>query len=71
MRHWMEVGFRSFNLALIDNITVEYQILTEFFKLKNGDEVTRVFNNIFEKTFQVGQEFTKFFSKILMTRLGF
>lgn len=60
MRHWMEVGFRSFNLALIDNITVEYQFLTEFFKLKNGDEVTRVFNNIFEKTFQVGQEFTKF-----------
>jgi hypothetical protein len=60
MQHWMEVGFRSFNLALIDNITVEYQFLTEFFKLKNGEEVTRVFNNIFEKTFQVGQEFTKF-----------
>lgn len=60
MQHWMEIGFRSFNLALMDNITVEYQFLTEFFKLKNGEEVTRVFNNIFDKTFQIGQEFTKF-----------
>lgn len=49
----MEIGFRSFNLALLDNAVVEYQVLTDFFSLK-GDEVSKVFNNIFERTFQCG-----------------
>lgn len=51
----MEIGFRSFNLALIDNAAVEYQFLTDFFQLKNGEEATKSFNKIFDRTFQHGQ----------------
>lgn len=50
----MEIGFRSFNLALLDNAVVEYQFLTDFFRVKNGDQVTKVFNSIFDRTLQHG-----------------
>lgn len=56
--YYMETGFRSFNLALLDNATVEYQFLSDFFKLKAGDKINKVFNTIFDKTFSLGQEYT-------------
>lgn len=59
----METGFRSLNLALLDNVTIEYQFLQDFFQLKPGDQVNKVFDAIFEKTFDLGQEYTKFLTQ--------
>lgn len=56
--YYMETGFRSLNLALLDNATVEYQFLSDFFKLKAGDSINKVFNTIFDHTFLLGQEYT-------------
>lgn len=59
--YYMETSFRSLNLALLDNATVEYQFLQDFFRLKAGDQVNKIFDSIFEKTFAVGQDFTSTF----------
>lgn len=61
--YFMETGFRSLNLAILDNATIEYQFLSDFFKLKAGDNINKVFNEIFEKTFVLGQEYTKFLTQ--------
>lgn len=58
--HYLEVVFRNFNLALIDNATAEYTFLTSFFypALSFG-AISRHFNFIFDPTFSVGQSLTK------------
>lgn len=63
MAHHMETGYRSFNLALIDNVAVEYYFLTEFFQLSTRDQVNPVFNKVFERAFQAGNEYTKFLTE--------
>lgn len=53
----MEVGFRSFNLALLDNGSVEYLFLTEFFKM--GGEANALFEQIFDPVYKMGSAYTK------------
>ncbi len=57
LKFHMETAFRSFNLAIIDNGSVEYLFLMEFFQL--DAEVNGVFEQIFSTTFQLGISFTK------------
>ncbi|KAK5653857.1 hypothetical protein OQA88_7781 [Cercophora sp. LCS_1] len=58
--HYLEVTFRNFNLALIDNATAEYTFLATFFSPSLSFAViSRHFNYIFEPTFALGQTLTK------------
>ncbi|KAI9796009.1 MAG: hypothetical protein M1835_004784 [Candelina submexicana] len=57
--HYLEVPFRNFNLALIDNASSEYAFLTEFFSPHSFHQVSRKFVEIFEPTFALGQSLTK------------
>lgn len=58
--HYMEVPFRNFNLALVDNASAEYSFLTTFFAPSlSYSAISRHFNYIFEPTFALGQSLTK------------
>ncbi|KAJ6444243.1 Vps52 / Sac2 family protein [Purpureocillium lavendulum] len=58
--HYLEVPFRNFNLALIDNATAEYTFLATFFSpALSMPQISRNFNYIFEPTFELGQALTK------------
>ncbi|KAI9684332.1 MAG: hypothetical protein M1829_002141 [Trizodia sp. TS-e1964] len=57
--HHIEVPFRSFNQALIDNACSEYSFLTEFFSSCPIHQIAHKFNEIFESTFALGRTFTK------------
>jgi hypothetical protein len=58
--HYLEVPFRSFNLALIDNACFEYTFISSYFApSQNYHALSRTFNTIFEPTMAVGQSLTK------------
>ncbi|KAG9668859.1 putative GARP complex subunit, partial [Aureobasidium melanogenum] len=57
--HYLEVPFRAFNLALMDNASGEYSFLTGFFSKQSYHEVNRKFTEIFQPTFALGQALTK------------
>ncbi|KAK0643486.1 Sac2 family-domain-containing protein [Cercophora newfieldiana] len=58
--HYLEVPFRNFNLALVDNATAEYTFLATFFSpALSFSVISRHFNYIFEPTFALGQTLTK------------
>ncbi|KAH8889785.1 Vps52-domain-containing protein [Thozetella sp. PMI_491] len=58
--HYLEVPFRNFNLALVDNATAEYVFLAAFFsQALSLATISRHFNYIFEPTFTLGQSLTK------------
>ncbi|KAK1979910.1 Vps52/Sac2 family protein [Colletotrichum cereale] len=58
--HYLEVPFRNFNLALIDNATAEYTFLAAYFSPPLSlQAVSRQFNYIFEPTFALGKTMTK------------
>ncbi|KAK0128975.1 hypothetical protein ONS95_000918 [Cadophora gregata] len=69
--HYMEVPFRNFNLALVDNASAEYSFLTTFFAPSlSYSTISRHFNYIFEPTFSLGQSFTKFLTHDTFDCLG-
>jgi hypothetical protein len=68
--HYLEVPFRSFNLALVDNASAEYSFLTEFFSPNSYHQVSRKFNEIFEPTFALGQSLTKTLTESTVDCLG-
>lgn len=57
--HYLEVPFRAFNLALVDNASAEYSFLTEFFTKQSFHATNRKFNEIFQPTFDLGHALTK------------
>ncbi|CAG8261382.1 unnamed protein product [Penicillium salamii] len=57
--HGIEVPFRNFNLALVDNICSEYSFLTEFFSAKTFHQISRDTVEIFQQVFNLGQALTK------------
>jgi vacuolar protein sorting-associated protein 52 len=58
--HYLEVPFRNFNLAIIDNATAEYTFLASFFSpALSFSKIAKNFNYIFEPTFELGQALTK------------
>lgn len=56
--HYLEVPFRHFNQALIDNVCAEYAAATEIFS-GSYQQVSRKVVEIFEPTFSLGHSFTK------------
>jgi hypothetical protein len=56
---YLEVPFRNFNLALVDNASAEYSFLTEFFSTYSYHQVARKFTEIFQPSFALGQAMTK------------
>lgn len=58
--HYLEVPFRNFNLALVDNATAEYTFLASFFSpALSLAAVGKHFADIFEPTFALGHALTK------------
>jgi vacuolar protein sorting-associated protein 52 len=58
--HYLEVPFRNFNLALIDNASAEYNFLASFFTPAISlAAVSKNFHYIFEPTFELGQTLSK------------
>lgn len=57
--HGLEVPFRNFNLALVDNISAEYSVVTEMFATDSYKEASRKVVQIFEPVFALGQAMTK------------
>ena len=57
--HHIEVPFRNFNIALIDNVSAEYSFLAEFFSGNPLAQMSRRFAEIFEPTFALGQSLVK------------
>lgn len=57
--HYLEVPFRTFNLALVDNVSAEYSFLTEFFARQPYQTTNKRFNEILQPTFEHGQALTK------------
>ncbi|KAK2064341.1 Vps52/Sac2 family protein [Colletotrichum caudatum] len=58
--HYLEVPFRNFNLAMVDNATAEYTFLAAYFSPPLSlQAVSRQFNYIFQPTFALGKTLTK------------
>ncbi|KAL7915615.1 Sac2 family domain-containing protein [Trichoderma velutinum] len=58
--HYLEVPFRNFNLALIDNATAEYTFLAAFFApALSYSQISKNFNYIFDPTFEIGRVLSK------------
>ncbi|KAI1612909.1 Sac2 family-domain-containing protein [Exophiala viscosa] len=57
--HYLEVPFRNFNLALIDNVCAEYAVVTEVFSTSTLQQISRRVSDIFEPTFAMGHNLTK------------
>lgn len=69
--HYLEVPFRSFNLALIDNASFEYTFISTYFApAHNYHAISRTFNSIFEPTLAVAQAFTKSLVETTTDTLG-
>lgn len=57
--HGIEVPFRNFNLALIDNVSAEYSFMTEMFSTMTFHQIYRKAMEIFSPIFSLGQTLTK------------
>lgn len=58
-KYYMETPYRSLNLSIVDNASVEYQFLSEFFNRSN-ERTTEMFNEIFDSlTLTQAHRFTK------------
>ncbi|KIW94817.1 uncharacterized protein Z519_04795 [Cladophialophora bantiana CBS 173.52] len=57
--HYLEVPFRNFNQALIDNVSAEYSVVTELFSTSTYHQISRRVVEIFEPTFAMGHNLTK------------
>jgi vacuolar protein sorting-associated protein 52 len=69
--HHVEVPFRSFNLALIDNASTEYSFLSVFFSpIFSYRNISRKLNEVFEPTFALAQAMTKSLIESTVDSLG-
>ncbi|RAL09838.1 Vps52-domain-containing protein [Aspergillus homomorphus CBS 101889] len=57
--HGLEVPFRNFNLAVVDNVSAEYSFMTEMFSTLSFQQISRKAVEIFEPVFSQGQTLTK------------
>ena len=57
--HYLEISFRNFNQALIDNVSAEYSVITELFPTNTYHQISRRVTDIFEPTFTIGHNLTK------------
>lgn len=56
---YLEVPFRNFNQALLDNLTAEYTVITDLFSTATYHQVSKRVATIFEPTFALGHSLTK------------
>lgn len=68
--HYLEVPFRAFNLALLDNASAEYSFLMEFFFKQPQQSTNRKFIEIFQPTFELGYALTKQVTDTTLDALG-
>lgn len=68
--HYLEVSFRAFNLALVDNASAEYAFLMEFFSKQPQQITNRKFNEILQPTFELGHALTKQLTDTTLDALG-
>ncbi|KAF1850741.1 Sac2 family protein [Cucurbitaria berberidis CBS 394.84] len=69
--HYLEVPFRNFNLALIDNACFEYTFISTYFApTQNYHAISRTFASVFEPTIAVGQAVTKSLVETTTDTLG-
>ncbi|KAH3679073.1 hypothetical protein WICMUC_001269 [Wickerhamomyces mucosus] len=57
-KFYMELSFKSFIMALMDNGTVEYLFLLDFFEIPET-EINSIFDDIFRPIFKIGEGFVK------------
>lgn len=57
--NYLEISFRNFNQALIDNVCAEYSMITEFFSTNSYHQVSRKVSEVFDSTFVLGHNHTK------------
>ena len=57
--HRIEVPFRNYNLALVDNVCSEYSFVTEFFSTTSFAQMSRRFTEIFEPIFALGNSLVR------------
>lgn len=58
--HYLEVPFRNFNLAVVDNATAEYTFMATFFSpALSYSTISKNFNYVFEPTFDLGQTLSR------------
>ncbi|KAJ1994889.1 Vacuolar protein sorting-associated protein 52 [Coemansia spiralis] len=72
-----EALFRSYNLALADNATAEYEFIMQFFvspkarqKITGSDMARMVFGHIYEPSIHVGEQFLKAYLENTHDALG-
>lgn len=72
-----EVLFHSYNLALMDNATAEYEFIMQFFvspkarqKMTGSDMARMVFGHIFEPSIRTGEQFLKTYLETTYDALG-
>ncbi|KAJ1964007.1 Vacuolar protein sorting-associated protein 52 [Dipsacomyces acuminosporus] len=76
-KHPFEALFRSYNLALVDNATTEYEFITQFFvspkarqKAAGSDMVRMIFKHAFEPSMRTGEQFLKHYLETAYDALG-
>ena len=57
--HGIEVSFRHFHLALMDNVSAEYSFMTEMFSTMSFHKISRRIVEIFDPVFSLGHNLTK------------
>ncbi|KAL3495361.1 Sac2 family-domain-containing protein [Aspergillus germanicus] len=57
--HGIEVPFRNFNLALVDNVAAEYSFMTEMFSTLSFQQISRKASEVFSSIFSLGQGLAK------------
>ncbi|CAI4057810.1 hypothetical protein SUVZ_02G5890 [Saccharomyces uvarum] len=60
-KNYIEIGFKNLNLAILDNCTVEYLFLKEFFAINDDghEEINGLLEQIFQPTFDEATEYTQ------------
>lgn len=60
MSHYIEIGFKNLNLAVLDNCSVELEFLRNFFRISNDEyEFRGILEQIFQPTLVKTIEYTK------------
>lgn len=58
--NFIEIGFKNLNLALLDNCTVEFNFLKDFFQISdNVEETSGLLEQIFQPTFKQALDYTE------------
>lgn len=60
MKFYMEQIFQFLNQTMIDNLTIEFNFIVEFFILTNNDSINNLVKQIFNPILKLGSNFTNY-----------